>query len=160
MSFEHSGVGLGLLAAVAAVAPAGAQTIDARNPKGAVDALVSAGQQARLEAGKATGDPVIIATNQNFDYSIHFTGCMAKVACTGIELYSSFTPPKRMTLVQIADWNAKSSFGRAGFASNGDPNLTQPLVLTNGSLGRQPFIDNTNRFREAMVSMIRVALAE
>ncbi|RYG88923.1 MAG: hypothetical protein EON59_02895 [Alphaproteobacteria bacterium] len=159
MHFAYGRVGIATVILTAAV-PAQAQMLDVKDPAGLVAALVASGQTAELKQGAATGGPVIRAVNNQFEYSIHFTGCTAAQNCTGLYMHSSFTPAKKMSSAQIDAWNATSTFGKADLhATSGDPNLRQKLALTDGKLSAPLLIANTNQFREAMVSLIKVAFA-
>jgi hypothetical protein len=160
MNFLQSGIGIAI-ASLATATSANAQSIDARDPAGVVAALLAAGQTAELKAGAASGNPMIVALNNQFEYAIHFTGCTAKTKCTGIYLHSSFTPPRKVTPEQIASWNAKSSSARASLSEkNGDPNLEMRLAVADGKLSTSTFIANVNQLREAAISLIKVSLGK
>jgi hypothetical protein len=138
--------------AMGAVAPASAQTVQAKDPKSVMDALASANYPSELKKDDG-GDPLITSEANGMHFLIAFYGCKSNLNCTTVSFYSAFRADKKPTAATMNEWNSKKRFGRAFLDNEGDPAIQLDVDLDDGGMSRALFIDNIEWFSVAFASL-------
>lgn len=130
-------------AVLAMAAPAGAETVAAKDPPSVAAALQAAGFQAKLDKDKG-GDPMITSGSSGSRFGVYFYNCTDNRDCATVQFHASYDAEagKAPSLEKINEWNRKQRFGRAYLDSEGDPAVEMDVDLDDGGMSRELFTDN------------------
>lgn len=118
----------GLAASLLAVSSATAADVTATKPESLIEALQSAGYQAKLTKDD-TGDPMIESRAAGFRFIIVFFGCTDNKDCNQVTFSAGFVTKSKPTLKQINDWNYDKAITKATVDKEGDPFVRAGLWL-------------------------------
>lgn len=125
--------------AIAAAAPAAAQTVITADPATIRELLLDKGYRAEL--GKdGSGDPMITSGVSGAKFVVMFYGCTNHLKCTNITFYAGFENTK-MTIGDMNEWNKAHRFSRAYIDKDGDPCLEGDVDLDIGGMSKGLFLD-------------------
>ena len=92
----------------------------AARPESLVEALQTAGYQAKL--GKDdSGDPMIESRAAGYRFRVIFYGCKDGANCSHVTFQAGFGTKQKPTLEQINNWNYEKAITKAAVDKEGDP---------------------------------------
>jgi hypothetical protein len=137
------------LALVLMSLPASAQSINASDPEGLIQALQNIGYKATMDTAD-DGDPLIRSMADGTNFRIWFYGCDdANSNCTGLNFSAGFDLEKGTTLEKMNAWNNNQLLGYATLDDENDPFLNH-FVVTNGGISAEAFQSIIERWDRAI----------
>jgi hypothetical protein len=140
-------------ALMACAAPAGAQTVTAKDPQSVAKAMQEAGFQAKLETDR-TGDPMIVSAASGSSFWVYFYNCTKNKDCQTIQFQTSYDTDKEKapSLEKVNEWNVTKRFTAAYLDKDGDPGLSMDVNLDFGGISPALFKDNLTVWTGLMAS--------
>jgi hypothetical protein len=127
-----------------------AEQVAATNPTAIVQALQSAGYQAKL--GKdGTNDPLIRSSSSGKAFQVYFYGCTKNIACKSVQFSASYDDGKP-PLSRINEWNASKRWGQAFTQDSGSARIQMDVDLEQGGMSTALFVDNLEYWVATMAS--------